>query len=144
MKVGITSSLDVVSPSFQSCAKARCPDKATTSINLLRVNHIVLTTPPSSQKQTSSYLESMSALPPIADMCSALADVRYGPKADISAGKLAGNPTRGCPQGSHVVRQSRAVARVCWMTCLSLLVNCVGPGSIANLLSVPVKRKGGW
>jgi hypothetical protein len=25
----------------------------------------------------------MSALPPKADMCSALADVRYGPKADI-------------------------------------------------------------
>ena len=27
----------------------------------------------------------MSALPPKADMCSAVADVRFGPKADISA-----------------------------------------------------------
>jgi hypothetical protein len=27
----------------------------------------------------------MSALPPKADMCSALADVRFGPKADIAA-----------------------------------------------------------
>src|SRR5215510_15739348 len=83
MKVGITSSLDVVSPSFQSCAKARHPDKATTSINLLRVSRIVVTTPPSGQKQTSSDLESMSALPPKADMCSATAHVCYGPEADI-------------------------------------------------------------
>src|SRR5262245_7594915 len=45
MKVGITSSLDVVSPSFQSCAKACYPDKATTSINLFRVSRIVLTIP---------------------------------------------------------------------------------------------------
>src|SRR5262249_8963092 len=67
-----------------------------------------------------------------------------GQKADISAGKLAGNVMRGCLQGSHMVRQSRAVVRVCWMTFLSLLVNCVGPGSTVNLLSVPVKRKGGW
>src|SRR5262245_26642589 len=45
MKVGITSSLDVVSPSFQSCANACYPDKATTSINLFRVSPIVLTIP---------------------------------------------------------------------------------------------------
>jgi hypothetical protein len=45
MKVGITSSLDVVSPSFQSCAKACYPDKATTSVNLFRVSRIVLTIP---------------------------------------------------------------------------------------------------
>src|SRR5262245_58540745 len=83
MKVGITSSLDVVSPSFQSCAKARYSDKATTSINLLRVSRIVVKTPPSSQKLTSSDLESMSALPLKADMCGATAHVCYGPIADI-------------------------------------------------------------
>src|SRR5262249_2932503 len=96
------------------------------------------------QKQTCAVQTGMSALPPIATSNATYGDVRFGPKADIGAGKLAGNPTRGCPQGPHVVRQSRAVARVCWMTFLSLLVNCVGPGSIVNLLSVPVKRKGGW
>src|SRR5262249_38733085 len=42
------------------------------------------------------------------------------------------------------LRQSRALARVYWMAFLSSLVNCVGPGSIINLLSVPVKRNGGW
>src|SRR5262245_65846528 len=30
----------------------------------------------------------MSALPPKADMCSALADVRFGPKADIRASRI--------------------------------------------------------
>ena len=35
------------------------------------------------QKQTNAVHKVMSALPPIADMCSALADVRFGPKADI-------------------------------------------------------------
>src|SRR5262245_35804942 len=94
MKVGITSSLDVVSPSFQSCAKARYPDKATTSINLLRVSRIVVTTPPSSQKQTSSDLGSMSASPPKADMCSATRDVRFGSKADMCAAK--GNVCFSC------------------------------------------------
>src|SRR5262245_18991405 len=33
--------------------------------------------------------ESMSALPPKADMCAALALVCFGPKADISAGRVA-------------------------------------------------------
>ena len=35
------------------------------------------------QKQTSSNLRPMSALPPIADMCSAQANVRFVPIADI-------------------------------------------------------------
>jgi hypothetical protein len=36
-------------------------------------------------KQTFCDAEAMSALPPIADMCSALADVCYGPIADIGS-----------------------------------------------------------
>jgi hypothetical protein len=40
------------------------------------------------QKQTRALQLGMSALPPKADMCSALADVRFVPKADILA--------RGC------------------------------------------------
>jgi hypothetical protein len=35
------------------------------------------------QKQTFAPQKVMSALPSIADMCSALVHVRYGPKADI-------------------------------------------------------------
>ena len=35
------------------------------------------------QKQTYAVQKSMSALPPKADMCSAITDVRFGPKADI-------------------------------------------------------------
>ena len=36
------------------------------------------------QKQTCAAQNGMSALPPKADMCSALADVRFVPIADIS------------------------------------------------------------
>ena len=39
-------------------------------------------------------IRSMSALPPEADMCSALADVRFGPKADI--GCYSSLRRRGC------------------------------------------------
>jgi hypothetical protein len=35
------------------------------------------------QKQTYAPQKRMSALPPIADMCGATSDVRFGPKADI-------------------------------------------------------------
>ena len=35
------------------------------------------------QKQTFAVQKGVSALPPKADMCGALADVRFGPKADI-------------------------------------------------------------
>jgi hypothetical protein len=35
------------------------------------------------QKQTYATQQVMSALPPKADMCSALAHVRFGPKADM-------------------------------------------------------------
>jgi len=37
------------------------------------------------QKQTYAVHHPMSALPPKADMCSALADVCFGPKADINS-----------------------------------------------------------
>src|SRR5262245_9076595 len=37
------------------------------------------------QKRTCALQWAMSALPPKADMCSALADVRFGPKADINS-----------------------------------------------------------
>src|SRR5262245_13842712 len=35
------------------------------------------------QKQTFAVQKGMSALPPKADMCGAVADVRFGPKADM-------------------------------------------------------------
>jgi len=35
------------------------------------------------QKQTYAVQQAMSALPPKADICSAVANVRFGPKADI-------------------------------------------------------------
>ena len=35
------------------------------------------------QKQTCAAHKLMSALPPKADMCGAVADVRFGPEADI-------------------------------------------------------------
>jgi hypothetical protein len=38
------------------------------------------------QKQTFAPQKAMSALPPKAEMCSALAHVCFGPKADISPG----------------------------------------------------------
>ena len=37
------------------------------------------------QKQTFAVQNGMSALPPKADMCGALGDVRFVPKADISS-----------------------------------------------------------
>jgi hypothetical protein len=36
------------------------------------------------QKQTFAPQKAMSALPPKADMCSAIADVRFVPKADMA------------------------------------------------------------
>jgi hypothetical protein len=42
-----------------------------------------------------------SALPPKADMCSANSDVRYGPKADISAPSGIGFTTFGAPSCSR-------------------------------------------
>jgi hypothetical protein len=36
------------------------------------------------QKQTFAPQKAMSALPPIADLCGAAIEVRFGPKADIS------------------------------------------------------------
>ena len=42
------------------------------------------------QKQTCAMQNGMSALPPIADMCSALADVRFVPIADIRTMRTGG------------------------------------------------------
>jgi hypothetical protein len=39
---------------------------------------------PNSDRESGFPQTVMSALPPIADMCSALADVCFGPKADIA------------------------------------------------------------
>jgi len=41
------------------------------------------------QKQTHAMQQGMSALPPKADMCGALAHVRYGPIADIQGNAFA-------------------------------------------------------
>src|SRR5262249_52546351 len=40
------------------------------------------------QKRTCAVHDPMSALPPKADMCSALGDVRFGPKADMCGAKV--------------------------------------------------------
>ena len=40
---------------------------------------------PNSDRESGRQSRVMSALPPKADMCSALADARFGPKADIAA-----------------------------------------------------------
>jgi hypothetical protein len=40
---------------------------------------------PNSDRESEFPQQAMSALPPKADMCSALADVRFGPIADIDA-----------------------------------------------------------
>src|SRR5262245_34038427 len=45
------------------------------------------------QEQTCALQEPMSALPPKADMCGAIAHVCFGPKADIKPNKLA-RPTQ--------------------------------------------------
>ena len=50
------------------------------------------------QKQTYAVQNIMSALPPKADMCSALGHVRFGPKADIAS----------CPSGG-LLRLARYV-----------------------------------
>ena len=39
---------------------------------------------PLGHKQTYAVQNAMSALPPKADMCSAMSNVRFGPKADIA------------------------------------------------------------
>src|SRR5262249_25857139 len=62
------------------------------------------------QKRTCASHKLMSALPPKADMCGALANVCFGPKADIkSIRSLVGNGEYGwrhldaeCPRGLHV------------------------------------------
>src|SRR5262245_23903598 len=61
---------------------------------LLRQNHpMALLMPqsgrrPQHQKRTFRSAIAMSALPPKADICSAMVQVRFGPKADISAQTL--------------------------------------------------------
>ena len=40
---------------------------------------------PDNDRESGLSQVGMSALPPKADMCSALADARFGPKADIAA-----------------------------------------------------------
>jgi len=43
--------------------------------------HVCFT--PNSDRESEIPQQAMSALPPIADMCGAMGDVRFGPKADI-------------------------------------------------------------
>ena len=51
------------------------------------------------QKQTFAMQYVMSALPPIADICSALAHVRFGSLADILP---CGSDVRFTPESRHV------------------------------------------
>ena len=64
-------------------------------------------------KQTFRGAEVMSALPPIADMCSATRHVRFVPKADIlaRAGRTfaAFIDLQSCPRGLAVPEQAVAV-----------------------------------
>jgi hypothetical protein len=46
---------------------------------------------PNSDRKSGFPQKVMSALPPKADMCSAIAHVRFGPKADIALYRVNGN-----------------------------------------------------
>src|SRR6476646_752051 len=74
MKVGITSSFDTVSPSAKVFTPIRRPRQ---------VSRIVLTTAIFRSEAEFTGVESMSALPPKADMCAALDYVCFGPIADM-------------------------------------------------------------
>ena len=64
------------------------------------------------QKQTCAVQKGMSALPPIADMCSALADVRFVPKADIPANHSIISSARACIAAGTVRPSVLAVFRL--------------------------------
>jgi hypothetical protein len=52
----------------------------------------------------------MSALPPIADMCSAQADVRFVPIADISDVELLKQKDRHAPRGEELMAKMMKTA----------------------------------
>jgi hypothetical protein len=63
------------------------------------------------QKQTYALQQAMSALPPKADMCGALAHVRFGPKADMTP--LIRSPRqRGLAAGGTARPSALAVLRL--------------------------------
>jgi len=59
------------------------------------------------QKRTYAAQKGMSALPPKADMCGALGDVRFGPIADMASGQDGLVPTIG-----HVARNRKELTYV--------------------------------
>ena len=63
------------------------------------------------QKRTFAVQNSMSALPPIADMCGAKRDARFGPKADIARYSITSS-ARASSCGGRVRPSAFAVLRL--------------------------------
>ena len=78
------------------------------------------------QKQTFAPQKVMSALPPIADMCSATRDVRFGPIADIGTNLHVGYSITSSARASSIGKmvRPRAFAVLRLMTS-SNFVGCV-------------------
>jgi len=72
----------------------------------------------------------MSALPPKADMCTAVADVRFGPKADMMR-LFSVQCVRGChdARGHSLGRYSKALSSEppAFQACLIVVCALVGP-----------------
>ena len=62
------------------------------------------------QKRTYAPQKAMSALPPKADMCGALADVRFGPKADIAPPHSIISSARACIDGGTLMPSALRIA----------------------------------
>src|SRR5262249_56777203 len=75
------------------------------------------------QKPTYAVQKVMSALPPKADMCSTVADVRYGPKADIAPYSITSSAVASRAEGI-VTPSAFAVLRL--MTSSNLVGCCTG------------------
>ena len=75
------------------------------------------------QKQTCAAQKVMSALPPKADMCSALADVGFVPKADIATHSITSS-ARASTDGGIVRPSAFAVLRL--ITSWYLVAACTG------------------
>src|SRR5262245_30028812 len=66
---------------------------------------------PDSDRKSGHRQNFMSALPPKADVCSALANVGYGPKADIVAHSIISS-ARACIDGGTLRPSAFAVVRL--------------------------------
>ena len=80
------------------------------------------------QKRTFAVQYAMSALPPIADICSAQAHVRFVPKADIGKAYSITSSARLSTDGGTVMPSALAVLR------LIISSNFVPPAPVGRLV----------